>query len=293
MTATHGTRLVCMLVCSGLFLGPTPARSAQEPQPAAATTPAAGPSEADLARASELYQNGKRLYDEGSYEAAILAFKEGYELSKRYQFLFNLSQAYERMGEFGEAANYLDQFRAFAPEEQAEVYSRKIDALRQRQQEKEQREAELKAQAAEKAKQEQLANQQNQPQQPQPQDDQPPPKQKVFGPAAWALTGTALVGFGLGIGMGIRANNKKDAALGNCYMGDATLCADTASDDLDARRTSAIVSDVGFVIGGVATVGVIVVTALRAKKIKESQRKQALTPYAGPRAAGLLWTTRF
>lgn len=294
MIATPGARLISLFVCTGLVLGPTQFAHGQQPaEPEAPEAPAAEAGDANTARASELYQNGKRLYDEGSYEAAILAFKEGYELSKRYQFLFNISQAYERMGEFGEAANYLDQYRAFAPKDQTDTLGRKIDALRQRQQEKQQREAELKAQAAEKAKQEQIANQQNQPQQP-PQQDAPPPKEKVFGPAAWALTATAVAGFGVGIGLGIRANNKKNAALENCTTGESsTFCSDIAAVDLSNQRTSALVSDIGFVVGGVATAAVIVVTALRAKKIKDKQKRQAFAPYAGPRSAGLVWTSRF
>jgi len=283
-----------MFVCAGLSLG-TPLVQAQETtEPAEPAAPTAKASDsADIARASELFQNGKRLFREGSYEAAILSFKEGYRLSKRYQFLFNISQAYERMGEFGEAADYLDQYRAYASEEEAEILSRKIEALRQREKEKQEREAELKAKAAEKGKQEQIAKQENQPQPRQTPTDQPA-KEKVFGPASWALTATAVVGFGVGIGMGIRANNKKNAALDNCVDGElGTLCSGDASTDLDARRTSALVSDIGFVIGGVATAATIVVTVLRAKRIKKQQQAQALTPYAGPKSAGVMWTGHF
>jgi len=293
-TSGFGSKIVCMFVCAGLSLGTPMVQAAQEPaEPAEPTAPTATASDSsDTARASELYQNGKRLFREGSYEAAILSFKEGYRLSNRYQFLFNISQAYERMGEFGEAADYLDQYRAYASEEEAEVLSRKIEALRQREKEKQEREADLKAQAAEKAKQEQIEKQERQPQPQQSPTDQPA-KEKVFGPASWALTATALAGFGLGIGMGIRANNKKNAALDNCVAGEmGTVCSADAADDIDARRTSALVSDIGFVVGGVATAATIVVTVLRAKRLKKN-RAQALAPYAGPKSAGLVWTGHF
>jgi tetratricopeptide (TPR) repeat protein len=74
---------------------------------------------ANLKRAEELYRNGERLYTEGSYESAILAFQESYELSKEPQLLYNIGNAYERLGDFANSRRYLDQYRAFAPGEGA------------------------------------------------------------------------------------------------------------------------------------------------------------------------------
>ena len=50
------------------------------------------------ARAKELYENGAALYEEGRYEEAILAWEEAYRLSSRPVLLFNIANAYERLG---------------------------------------------------------------------------------------------------------------------------------------------------------------------------------------------------
>jgi tetratricopeptide (TPR) repeat protein len=118
----------------------------------AAAAPAGDEKAANLKRAEELYRNGERLYTEGSYESAILAFQESYELSKEPQLLYNIGNAYERLGDFANSRRYLDQYRAFAPEKEREALSRRIQTLDQRQREKEQKEREAAA-----------ANQQNPP----------------------------------------------------------------------------------------------------------------------------------
>ena len=107
-----------------------------------AAAPAGDEKAANLKRAEELYRNGERLYTEGSYESAILAFQESYELSKEPQLLYNIGNAYERLGDFANSRRYLDQYRAFAPEKEREALSRRIQALDQRQKEKEQKERE-------------------------------------------------------------------------------------------------------------------------------------------------------
>jgi tetratricopeptide (TPR) repeat protein len=292
------------LLSLGLALAPLPVAAqpaatttAATPAPAPATAPPAEDKAANLKRAEELFFNGKRLYTEGSYEAAILAFQESYELSKEPQLLYNIGNTYERVGDFANARRYLDQYRAFAPENERDVLSRRISALDQRQREKEQKERDAAAAAA-------VNNPKTGPTQTTPTDqkpvtptDQPKKKDRVFGPAAIGLTAGVVVGLGLGVGFGIKASGEKKQALEGCMetVGGTLLCSDASQSALDKRKTSALIADVGFVVAGVAAAALIaVVVAKIVKKNKAAPAARAqLVPYANPRGGGLGFSFRF
>ncbi len=261
----------------GLALAPLRVVASQAAPAAGATAPASDDRAANLKRAEELYRNGERLYTEGSYESAILAFQESYELSKEPQLLYNIGNAYERLGDFANSRRYLDQYRAFAPEKEREALSRRIQALDQRQREKEQKEREAAAQSPGPVAQ------------PQPPvtSDKPARKDRIYGPAAIALTAGVVLGLGLGVGFGARATAQKKQALDDCMdAGDGRFCGVASQQALDGRKTSALVADIGFAVAGAAAIGLIAVIAVKASKKKSQQRAQ-LAPYAGPRGAGV------
>ena len=272
-----GRPLAALVIAVGVIAAPLPVTAA----------PAADPK---IERAKELLSNGARLYNEGSYEAAILAFQEGYDLTKEPAFLFNIGNCYERLGKFAEARSYLDQYRAFAPESERDVLTRRITQIDERL--RKQREEE---EARRKAEEDAARNQpEPQPEGPPPPIDEPEPakEERVFGPAAWALTGVTVVGLGLGAGMGVKALKDRDRAMEHCSeQGGATICNSQGEDALSARRTSALVADIGFVVAGVAAAGLITVVALKAKKKRASDT--ALAPFGGRGAAGLVLTGRF
>ena len=255
----------------------------------------AGAEDPKIERAKELLENGANLYNEGSYEAAILAFQEGYDLTEEPAFLYNIGNCYERLGKFSEARKYLDQYRAFAPEGEREILARRITALDERI--RKQREAEAKG--------EQLDEEPPPPVEPKPMDegDKPPPepekKDRIYGPAAMALTGVAAVGLGIGIGFGVKANNERQTALDNCVdQGGSYLCSDAAQAALDQRKTSALVADIGFVIAGAAAIGVVSAIAIKASQRKKgsdalARRRSRLSPYASGQGAGFVLTGRF
>jgi tetratricopeptide (TPR) repeat protein len=103
------------------LLGPALALAQDEPTPSA-----------DDERARELFQNGRVLHEEGRYEDAIAAWEEGYRLSKRPLFLYNIGNAYEKLGDLEHAIEYFNRYRAFAPEEERVTLERKIRALEER-----------------------------------------------------------------------------------------------------------------------------------------------------------------
>ena len=274
-------------------------------QPAAAAAPAATPAAqpagddkaANLKRAEELFFNGKRLYTEGSYEAAILAFQESYELSKEPQLLYNIGNTYERLGDFANARRYLDQYRAFAPENERDVLSRRISALDQRQREKEQKERDAAAAAAANNTNKNPQPTQPTDQRPTTQPDKPPEKKdRLFGPAAIGLTAGVAVGLGLGIGFGVKASGERKQALEGCSRTDngTQLCSDASQAALDKRKTSALIADVGFAVAGAAAIALVAVLVVKSmKKSKDPAPRAMVAPYANPRGAGLGFSFRF
>ncbi len=99
--------------------------------PACAQEPAPR-SDADMARARELFENGKILYDEGRYEDAITAWEESYRLSGRAELYFNISSAWEKLGDYSSAIDALNRYRVYAPADERPVLDRRIRALEQR-----------------------------------------------------------------------------------------------------------------------------------------------------------------
>ena len=286
-----------LLLSLGIAFAPlqvvaAPAASAPAAAPTGASAPAPVSDERanNLRRAEELYRNGERLYQEGSYESAILAFQESFDLSKEPQLLYNIGNAYERLGDFANSRRYLDQYRAFAPEKEREALSRRIQALDQRQRDKEKKERE----AAAAATSESPPAQPTQPQGATPAEpDKPAKKDPVFGPAAIALTAGVAVGLGLGIGFGVKANSEKNEALGGCMdTGGSLYCSEASQAWLDKRKTSALVADVGFAVAGVAAIGLITVLVLKATRKKRNERA-SLAPFAGTRGGGLVLDVRF
>ena len=272
---------------------PAPAAGASA-APAASTPAPADDRATNLKRAEELFRNGERLYTEGSYESAILAFQECYELSKEPQLLYNIGNAYERLGDFANSRRYLDQYRAFAPEKEREALSRRIQALDQRQREKEQKEREA---ARDPANDPIKVNPQPGPgaQPTTPPVDQPPArKERVYGPAAIVLTAGVALGLGLGIGFGVTAMKQKQDALDGCSNTGGTLYCSTVSEDfLAKRKLNALVADIGFAVAGVAAIGLITVLVLKASRKNKTQGRAGLAPYGGPRGAGMTFSLKF
>lgn len=284
--------LVSALVSVAMVAPATPATKPAAESSSSATAPAATADDAKLKRAEELFLNGRQLFKEGSYEAAILAFQESYELSKLPEILYNIGNSYEKLGDFANARKYLDQYRAFAPEKERELLGRRIQNLDQRLREQEDRAR------AERERQEQEAKQAEPGPVPPPPVTQPEPtpepkKDRVFGPAAAALTGVAVVGLGLGVGFGVSAQGQRNKALEHCSdVGGQTFCDVDAQPFLDAQKSRALGADISFAIAGAAAIAVIAIVAVKASRKKREQTAR-LTPWGSPRGAGLALGFRF
>jgi tetratricopeptide (TPR) repeat protein len=118
-------RLVVVVgVCS--LVVPGDAR-AQDPG-----SPFDAPSADTETEARALFANGQRMYDEGRYEQAIVAFLRAYELSQRPALLYNLANAYERLGNLEQAVESLNAYRVFAPVADQDVLLARVQALERR-----------------------------------------------------------------------------------------------------------------------------------------------------------------
>src|SRR5690606_10232987 len=101
---------------------------------------------------------------------------------------------------------------------------------------------------------------------------------------------------GIGIGLGVKATGDRKTALDGCVdagSGDF-LCSAASEDALAARKTSALVADIGFVVAGAAAIGVAALVGVKAAKKKKGQESASrLSPYAGRQGAGLVFMRRF
>jgi hypothetical protein len=84
--------------------------------------------------ARHLFAQGEAAYRAGQYEAAATAWNRAYELSGRGVILYNVAQAYDRLGRFAEERQALEQFLAqtTGPEAQRAEAARRVEELEAR-----------------------------------------------------------------------------------------------------------------------------------------------------------------
>lgn len=278
---TFSTSSLCALLASVLAFAPSVALAEPPPQPAANPTPE------QIERAKELFENGKGLYREGSYDTAIAAFKSAYAQSGDPVLLYNIALAYDRANNFDAALEYLEYYRAFAPESERESLAEKEDSLRKRR---------LRAQTEQTPKPAEEVEQT--PSEPapqpsteattaaQPQKDAPPvAEQPLFTTPVWIFSSIAVVGVGVGAGLGIAALRTTSNARSMCSMGDSDpLCPTSAQNDADRTKRLGLGSDIAFGVGAVAGIVAISLVINNAVKRKKSTNT-ALVPSRG--GAGL------
>jgi tetratricopeptide (TPR) repeat protein len=237
----------CVFIAAGLLAMPllwSPPARAQ-----------GGSSEQDKeAQAKVMYNNGVTLYEEGSYEAAIVAFRKAYELSGRHALLYNIANAQERLGRTQDAIDTLNTYRAYAMPDEAESLERRLRAM-ERRVEEERRIAKAKADAEAAA-----ATNANPNPQPTPTPT-PPPERQGVGAGSLVLYVTGAVGISAGALFGVNAMGARDDAMAFCSEGGGTLyCSPEADEHLARDRRNSLASDISFGIGAAALIGGVVTT---------------------------------
>jgi len=265
---------------------------------ASAQERAQGPAERELTsdeRARELYLRGDRLYAEGSYDEAIVALKEAYELSHRPALLFNIANAYERLGRYEEALLYLNQYAPSAPDHQQHIVLKRIRALELRAEEQQRRQGTAPPPAPSGRASSGNPSQGNAspgnvsgdapPFAPSPAASPEVDSTKRQALLGYAIGGAGLVAIGVGTVFGVSASSLRSDAEEQCVNnGDALLCPASARDSLSDASSRAIVADIAWGLG-LAAVGVGVYLVLDADG--ESGTSTALRTTATAGGAGV------
>jgi tetratricopeptide (TPR) repeat protein len=243
------------LLAAALALGPS------SPVVAAPSKPSA----ADVKRAEELYDNGRALFGEGSYEAAAMAFEQAYELSGNLDMLYNAALAYDRADAFEQAIDALDRYRALAPaEERVKLDARKASLQARWDKQRAGQTGDAAASAPVAATDG-----------PYPPAAKPENAKPVLGPAVWALGGSAIAALAIGTGFGAASLVRSKAGRDHCTGGDAPLCDANARTDAERARTYAVVADVAFAVGGALTIALVTVVAVKAARKKRGRAPSA------------------
>jgi len=233
--------------------------------------------------AKELYSNGKLLFDEGRYQDAITAWEKAYKISERALLLYNISLAQEALGQYQESIDTLYKYRIYAPKEEQENLSLKIEeltakkeeskALKLSQEEKQaaaeaeaerqKREAEEK-QATEKAEADRIRQEQERSVIIAAEKEQQLQKIKKLSYGAW---GTSTAALGAGITFGIIAQNNYHSSDNDCgeTATEKTICTADGLDYVNAASSYALVADLSYGVSAL-TAGTALWLTLKTRK---------------------------
>ena len=190
------------------------------------------------------FQRGDSKYLEGDYQAAAEAFQEAYALSGKIEMLFNLANAYERMGKYLEASFALRSYLPHAPEAAKEKLARRVERLTERAREKE---------AARNAPTEDR-KQASLPQAPVPLD-------RVAGITMITL---GIAGTITGVAFGVSALQTRADIKKQC-QDSRRLCPLESEALIQRDRTHSLVADISLIGGGLLTVAGIYLVVRKTK----------------------------
>lgn len=213
------------------------------------------PTAAELARAEELYDNGRTLFAEGSYDAAATAFEQAHTLSGNLDMLYNAALAYDRAGRFEEAILALDRYRALAPASERAALDERKKSL-QRRLDKQREAAAAAGPPPESGEPDTAAPD------PTPYPSTTPRSRRVR-PVTWAVLGVGAGGLVVGTALGATSLARTKTANGGCMQsGGMLLCGDGVATAARSSRPLAIGADVAFAIAGATTVAFIALLVL-------------------------------
>lgn len=249
---------------------------------AGAPADAPGPSDEDRDSAKQFAADGRALFWKEEYEASIKAFKGAYALVSDPNLLFNIATAYEKLGRFDEAIEYLDRYAAEAPADEAEAI------------------ADMRARLEAGKEQAAAASRQAPPDEPEPEVVEPsapaviqppvtdpaldtPPQPPLMGALGWSLLSGNIAALAVGVGFGVSAGAASAAGEAECSDVDGLLiCPESARHDLERARSRALVADVSFGLAAAAAVATVVVVGVRVARRKSGRERRARLSLDGP-----------
>jgi len=204
-------------------------------------------------RARELYLRGDRLYAEGSYDEAVVAFEKAYELSQRPALLYDMANALERLGRYEEALRRLQDYVPYAPEQQRSTVLKRIRSLEARAEEQRRRDGDAAPPAPASPGNPAGSPEMRGPGEPAP--PAPPPYEPAPSPPilGYAIGGAGIASIGLGVIFGISASSARSDAEDQCVSdGSGTYCPKAVEGLLSDADSRALVADIALGVGLVA-----------------------------------------
>ena len=258
-------QLVAHVVAAAVMLSSVPAFAAPPPP-----DPKVEPTAGDIEEARRIFENGEELYNEGSYTAAIQAFRQAFALSGEPSCLYNISLSYGHLEDYDGAIEYLKYFKAYAKDAELAGLEEEIRELEERREQQEQDALDAELEEDEEDDWEEPD--------PIPIDGPEQPRPKIFTKGAIVATVFAGVGFGVGAGLGVASLRRKDEAASACGLdpdGDR-FCPGPAMEPLDQSKRFALGADIAFGVGAAAALTAVIIIAVNAGRARKSQT--AVTP---------------
>ena len=251
-------------------------------------------------RAREAYKTGDDHYAAGRYEESVKYFKLAYDLSKLPALLFNIANAYERMGEYEKAAEYL---RQYLDSPKAENVASVRERIRRLELSAEARKREPPSDAAGGQGGSQAASDEESATTAGPasvtsrssdatvQRDGGAGRSRRSKALPYTLLAVGAVAVAGGIAFGIVSKRAGDDADELCN--DDNLCPRAAEDKLDRQRRFALVSDITLGVGVAAVGAGVLVLLLRDDDAEPERSALRVSPSIGTAGFAVDVSTRF
>ena len=230
--------------------------------------PVPGPDE----KARALFIEGENLYAEGRYEEAAAKYEEAYGLSARPLLLFNIANAYERLGVYSKAADALRRYLPDAKTEETTLLRKRIARLDERAAARDREQNELAVLRARDCPTCPVV---------------PPARAKKAGRgASYAAMGLGVVFVSTGVVFGVVARDAHGDAQDECR--DGGLCPSSAQSDIDRERRFSLLADVSVGVGIIAIAGGVYMTMRANAHDRERDRgRMVVAPTGGANWAGV------
>jgi tetratricopeptide (TPR) repeat protein len=250
----------------------------------------------DRREAKRLFNQAHLSYRRGDYEEAILKWLRSFELSKEPLIFESIANAYERLGDYKAALDYLSRWREKAPRREHESLDTRIENLKRRVDEQ------LKKEEAQKAERERLAREREEAAKREADYEEKLEKKDDGDAGGDGLNTIEIVGWSL-VGVGgaavvagvvvdiVAAVQRPDKAQVCLDQAGSLLCSDGERQNIELTNREAIAGDVMWIAGlaiGAAGGGILLWQALGSDSADDDAASDArLTPWAGPGGAGV------
>jgi len=93
--------------------------------------PSGGPTEAEIAEAQDLFEQGLVAYQDEKYAQALVHFLDSYDLNPLDELLYNIGYCYEQIGQENKAIEYYERYLESLPEDEEKERAKVMAKLEQ------------------------------------------------------------------------------------------------------------------------------------------------------------------